>query len=857
MANIVDRKWNSGREIDDEDPLMQLSRIMSESSARENERTSNAISEADLDPDFNFDDDFSSALDDAIIEEDDVHYAAQPTEISLEDELAALLSDAPVVPAPRIEAPTPRVDAVIPPYQQAFEEARFEQGDLSSEHAAAPQINADTEIVDDQFEADPWLDIDFDEPVAMATAGPELTTSPVNEAVDPVLAHMHYNRGNARYVAEEQAVLPVSSIQNDNTEAEAFEFELEPELAHLAEVAIAAENPIEFARGNLVPPAPEFEEWQPEVALAPSEPEPTFDFTEDFDRLLAETAPEPMVEATVVTSDRIAATEEFDIPDFEFSDEPEITGSQSHDSDEDYRGYEAPVAKAFVASTTLAYASQIQVQSPAVESDVDFESVLNDELSADLDGTIGGYQPDEIPGISSKSSYRSAAPYQANPADEFEPFTDENGGFATAAYHEEPTKSRSWLSAAVIAGALVLCGAGYYAYSKTGTSVVAAGGPVLVKADTQPVKVAPEVPGGKVVADQDKAVYDKVAGAGDAPATPGQLITASEEPVDIAAVASDPVEEGDNADTQDAPVTAKIVMPAAAATPATAAAVATKGKAEDRVDPALDPENAPVASADATAVAPKKVRTFVVKPDGSLVERAAAPVPVAPVVAPVETAAADPAPVVKIETPAPAVVEAKPVTKPMAKSAEPPAVEPAKVVETQEVAATPEAKAPAVEKVASAIKVVKTKKIKAPKSESETLNADAATGAAPIIDARPADQPVTIVGKTGGKKPAAETQVAAADAAPQPTADQTPAATGAYVIQIASTPSAEAAKATYAALSRKFSGVIGGRGVNIQQAEVAGKGTVFRVRINAGSKQDATALCSQYKSSGGSCFVSK
>ena len=848
MANIVDRKWNSEREIDAEDPLMQLSRIMSESSARENDKINNAMSQSDLDPDFDFDDDFSSALDDAFDDSEAESYAAAPRELSLEDELAALLSDASAVPAPR-------VDALAPPYQQAFEEARLEQANEAAGPLHQPQLHADAEIVDDQFEADPWLDIDTNEPVEMAAAEPELTNGASNEPVDPVLAHMHYNRGNARYVAEEPAVLPAASVQNGNLEDEEFELALEPELVPVAGMAIAAENPIEFARGNLVPPAPEFEEWQPEVAMASAEPEPDFDFTEDFDRLLAETAPEPVVEATQVTSDRVAATEEFDIPDFEFSDEPEIAVTQSQDGDEDYHAYVAPVAKAHVAHSSSVYASHVQVQNPAVESDIDFESVLNDELSADLDGTIGGYQPDEISSLAGGTSYRAAASYQANPADEFEPFTDENGGFSTVAYQEEPTRSRSWLAAAVMAGVLVLGGAGYYAYSKTGTSVVAAGGPVLVKADTQPVKVAPEVPGGKVVADQDKAVYDKVAGAGDAVANPGQLITTSEEPVDIAAVASDPVDEGDNADTQDAPVTAKIMTPAAAATPTATLATPAKGKAEDRVDPALDPENAPVASADATAVAPKKVRTFVVKPDGSLVERAVAPAPVAPVVVSVETAAADLAPLAKIETPAPVTPAAEPVAKPAVKTAEPAAIEPAKVVETQDVA--PEAKASTVEKAAPAIKVVKTKKIKAPKSETETLNADAATGAAPIIDARPADQPVNIVGKTGGKKPAAETQIAAADAAPQPKADQTPTATGAYVIQIASTPSAEAAKATYAALSRKFGSVIGGRGVNIQQAEVAGKGTVFRVRINAGSKQDATALCSQYKSSGGSCFVSK
>jgi hypothetical protein len=43
----------------------------------------------------------------------------------------------------------------------------------------------------------------------------------------------------------------------------------------------------------------------------------------------------------------------------------------------------------------------------------------------------------------------------------------------------------------------------------------------------------------------------------------------------------------------------------------------------------------------------------------------------------------------------------------------------------------------------------------------------------------------------------------------------------------------------------------------IVKAEIAGKGTFWRVRVPAGSRNEAVKLCESYKSAGGSCFVSK
>jgi hypothetical protein len=169
---------------------------------------------------------------------------------------------------------------------------------------------------------------------------------------------------------------------------------------------------------------------------------------------------------------------------------------------------------------------------------------------------------------------------------------------------------------------------------------------------------------------------------------------------------------------------------------------------------------------------------------------------------------------------------------------------PAPVEETQPTAPVAK-KQPAAD---GGVKVVKTKKIKPPVDEAQAAAVPADAGP---VGERPADQPVTIVGQTGGQNAGGEQQVAsAADAATQ-------AGAGGYAIQIASTPSPEAAKSTYAALTRKYGGVISGRGVSIQKADVDGKGTVYRVRIPAGSKQEAAALCARYKASGGSCFVTK
>ena len=90
-----------------------------------------------------------------------------------------------------------------------------------------------------------------------------------------------------------------------------------------------------------------------------------------------------------------------------------------------------------------------------------------------------------------------------------------------------------------------------------------------------------------------------------------------------------------------------------------------------------------------------------------------------------------------------------------------------------------------------------------------------------------------------------------------PVTAATASSSGGYGIQIASLPSEDEAKKSYANLSNKFASVIGGRGVEIRKAEIAGKGTYYRVRIPAGSKDEAASLCERYRQAGGSCLISK
>lgn len=377
--------------------------------------------------------------------------------------------------------------------------------------------------------------------------------------------------------------------------------------------------------------------------------------------------------------------------------------------------------------------------------------------------------------------------------------------------------SRGPVLAVAVLGLALLAGVAAFGWSMlSGDETTADGGPRIIRADKDPVKVLPENPGGVTVPNQDKAVYDRVAG-GDG-ASPGQpaLVNSAEEPVDVVQRTLDPE-----------------ILPLEGRSDFAV-------KSEERLSADSGADEATANEPSAPVVSPRKVRTMIVKPDGSIVAREVS-----------EPEASAP------EATPQTLVAAAPETAPAAEAAQTPGA-----VETQptEIAASEPAQASptdiaATEGTVAPVRVVKTQPIR------PVTNA-------PVPQGRPADQPVNVVGTVsqGGRVGAAPDAPAAAatPAAPEPVAvASAPAAAapaanpGGYYVQIASQPTAEGAQASWRTLSSRYSSVLGGLGVDIQRADIPGKGVFHRVRIPAGSRDQANALCSRYKAAGGSCFVSR
>lgn len=386
----------------------------------------------------------------------------------------------------------------------------------------------------------------------------------------------------------------------------------------------------------------------------------------------------------------------------------------------------------------------------------------------------------------------------ARPADDdFDYESDLEHAVAMSAYEDAAAQKpasgrRGLLVAALVGGVALIGGLGVFGMSFFGGET---DGPAIVRADTEPMKVRPENPGGTTVPNQDSQAYARV-GGGQQEAAPGQerLITTAEEPVDVAAQTQPPA-LAPGIDDEDL-----FAQEGAEAEGAL--------KSEERIDPA---ETAPatVAAEEVAAVAPRRVRTMIVRPDGTLVPREET-----------EPATAEPASEPAADVLAAAPLAAAPTLGP-ANTLQPAQAE-------QAAAAGEEEGGPLVE-TPPTVAVVPSRRVE-PQAE-----------AAP----RPA-----------APQPAPQQPAATAVSAPAAAA---PAAGGVseWSMQIASQPTAEGAQATYQDLARRYGGVLEGRGVNIVRADIEGMGTYYRVRIPASSRDEAIQLCTRYKAAGGSCFVSR
>lgn len=519
---------------------------------------------------------------------------------------------------------------------------------------------------------------------------------------------------------------------------------------------------------------------------------PDLVFSSSFDKQA------PEIETISVGETKVEQTHALDLPEIPYEEEDKNTGLSD---------LEAEFAEVF--NTIDIEEPQPHTDSPS-EADRAFEDIFRENAtsylaagavagaamgaSAASSGLARGAAPADTQAASANNAtnddfynHWAATGAQTTPVSELRehPSQIEQGeedlGSAAEAYRNRPVRGRRGLIVASIAGAAVLVGGiGYHLLAGGGS-----GEPVIVRASDQPVKVQPENPGGVTVPNQDKAVYDRVAGT--LPGSPEQksLIASGEEPVDLAA-------------SQD-------------------------------FSPTVDDVDEPIASsqsnseAEAPLIRPREVETMIVRPDGSIMRPQLH-----------TTAAADQAP---------------PAEPDASVSSDAPLISPP--AETDQIADL------------AAGNDIPAANIPAANDEAPALAADAETTAPtdtavqpqlpirpPLVPSRPAQQPTNVVGNVAQRtqqtaQAPAETQVASA------------AGVGGYFVQIASQPTPELAQKSYANMAQRYGNVIGGRAIDIKRAEIPNKGTYYRVRVQAGTRNEATALCERLKSAGGSCFVTQ
>ncbi|MEM7301067.1 MAG: SPOR domain-containing protein [Pseudomonadota bacterium] len=413
-----------------------------------------------------------------------------------------------------------------------------------------------------------------------------------------------------------------------------------------------------------------------------------------------------------------------------------------------------PVEAALAELTNFATTDQAQ-SSGAAPSDASFVEPLFEEPVGEQSAPQGDIAPE------------LATTGAAVGATALDPAVDDNFDYVGEEDGEDEQRSGGGLKvAAVILAVALFGGLGALAWNFVGGSETAQPAKIVLASD-DPVKVKPEQPGGQTIPNQDQAVYNEVSGEGETKPPQTALKSGSTEPI-----ALEPA--GD--------------------------------KSTERLTASSNDEN----KQGLDAVTPRRVRTVVVKPDGTIL-------------------------------------------LPAADGAAPNTAEP-----STEVAALTRGINP---------------QPRATDSGTQPQNSAASSTSGTGTETTSSTEPTTAVFEGGspatGKiplptfrnpndAPAQPVQTAAVQ--PQPAATSQPApsaATSAWAVQISSQRSEADAKASYANLRRRFSSVIGDRGYDIRRATVGEKGVFYRVRVHAKSRNDAIALCQRYERAGGSCFASR
>ncbi len=334
---------------------------------------------------------------------------------------------------------------------------------------------------------------------------------------------------------------------------------------------------------------------------------------------------------------------------------------------------------------------------------------------------------------------------------------------------ETPRRGRSGRRFAAILslfGVVVFGGAvAYYMRSFDGE---VSGPPPVIAAEDGPVKMVPETQAeSETPAVPGAAVYDRVAGTDSS--TEETMVDGAEEPREVA----------------------RIVLPATQA-----------GNGETLTRSV---------GADAAVNLPKKVRTVVVKADGSVVETVDDP--------PAQAAAQPPVPVVE-ERPDPDPIQPTPVDTTSVNGngeVQPTGAEPAP---SQAAALQP---APAV-------------------AQQPPVAATAIPRSAAPASAAQAPQQVART----------ETPVDLLAGAPRSASEE------GFHVQLSSQRSETQALDAFQGLQSRYPSILGSAQPSVQRADLAEKGIYYRLRVGPmASREEAVTMCEQLKAAGGTCFVAR
>nr|WP_321457001.1 SPOR domain-containing protein [uncultured Cohaesibacter sp.] len=431
-------------------------------------------------------------------------------------------------------------------------------------------------------------------------------------------------------------------------------------------------------------------------------------------------------------------------------------------------------------------------------------------------------QIDDYASYGSGPSYRDAAPqsydqgyaagqggYADTPVDPYDDNTESYGTYAdpnvaqadaeslpnyqdedyttleTAAAMAAPQpkrKSRKGLYVATAAGLVIVVG-GLLAWGFGQSGNDSTETPVI-EANADPVKETPEDPGGIVVPNQDQTVYDRIDGSA-SDEGPSNLMPATEKPLDMTADGQSP----------------RVI-------PLSGGEASVSQSATD-------------AGTESGAVAPKRVRTVVVRPDGTFVTSSE------PTAAPEQ----QPAQATNLDQ---QMMDLTPSEQAMTQTY------------NTDVNGSSLNGAAAQPVVDANMPLPKSKP-----AELEALQA-AAQSSAPQVT-----QPVAVpvVPQSTSQAPLV---LAPPAAIPTQQAVAAPSSGGGYTVQVTSQRTPEQAQASYRNIQAQLSSVLAGYEPDIKRADLGARGTYYRVRVGSFPDQaGAINFCNSIKNAGGDCLVAR